>query len=323
MDHVTSSAGISVVRQAPGRSRPLLLRAALVVVAAAMLLLAVPGTSDAAVTVSRAEVSGDRIRVEGTATPNSTITVDGLAMGSSDAAGEFKVERTGFTAPADCTVDVSDGAATATATLSGCTVSSAPSPPPSQVAVSALTLSQTSVIGGRSVTGTVSVTTAAPSGGFVVALSSSNAAIARVPASVTVPAGSTSTGFTVSTTAVSDTQSATINAAGGRASRSATLTVVPESVESRGSISLARGGVGHGRVTSQPAGVDCTFTSDTTSGACNNVFFPIGTEVKLEARPSANSSFRGWEFEVSCRDAPEVTIEAGVAHICRPAFALK
>ena len=323
MDSATYPAEVSVARLAPGGSRPLLLRVVVVVVAAAMLLLFVPGTSHAAVTVSRAEVSGDRLRVEGTATPNSTITVDGEAMGSSEGSGQFRVERTGFTAPADCTVDVSDGTATATATLSGCTVRSAPPPPSSQLAVSALTLSQTNVIGGRSVTGTVSVTAAAPSGGFVVALSSSNPAIASVPASVTVPAGSTSTDFLVSTTAVSDTQSATITATGGGASRSVTLTVVPESVESRGSISLARGGVGHGRVTSQPAGVDCTFTSDTTSGACSNVFFPIGTEVKLEARPAANSSFRGWEFEVSCPDAPEVTIQAGVAHICRPAFTLK
>jgi hypothetical protein len=59
---------------------------------------------------------------------------------------------------------------------------------------------------------------------------------------------------------------------------------------------------------------------DSTSGTCNNVFFPVGTEVKLEARPDGASRFQGWEFEVSCPDAPEVTIQAGVAHICRPVF---
>jgi hypothetical protein len=189
--------------------------------------------------------------------------------------------------------------------------------------VSSLTLSQTNVIGGNSVTGTVTLTAAAPSGGLVVSLSSSNPGVAGVPASVTVPAGATSATFTVTTTAVYDTRSATITATGGGASRSATLTVVPQSVDQRGSISLARGCVGPcggGTVTSQPAGVNCTITPTTTSGACNNVFFAIGTQVRLEARPDANSRFQGWEFEVSCRDAPKVTIQAGVAHICRPVF---
>jgi hypothetical protein len=302
--------------------RPQPLKMALSVVAALLLLLAMPGVSYAAVSVSRAEISGDRLRIEGTAAATRTITVDGVAMGTSDGGGQFRIERTGFTAPADCTVDVNDGsAAAATARLSGCTVTSPP--PPSQVALSSLTLSQTNVIGGNSVTGTVTLSAAAPSGGFAVTLSSSNPTIASVPPSVTVTAGATSASFTVSTTAVNDTRSATITATGGGVSRSVTLTVVPQSPEQRGSISLARGCVGPcggGTVTSQPAGVNCTFTPTTTSGACNNVFFPVGTQVRLEARADANSQFQGWEFEVSCRDAPNVTIQAGVAHICRPVF---
>ncbi len=305
------------------RLHPRPVQIALIVVAACLLLLAMPGVSHAAVSVSRAELSGDRLRIEGTAAPNRTITVDGVAMGTSDGGGRFKIERSGFTAPADCTVDVNDGSPTATtARLSGCTVSTPP-PPPAEASLSSLTLSQTNVIGGNSVTGTVTLTGAAPSGGFVVSLSSSNPGVASVPPSVTVAAAAVSANFTVSTTAVNDTQSSVITATAGGLSRSATLTVVPQSVEQRGSISLARGCVGPcggGTVTSQPAGVNCTFTPDSTSGACSNVFFPVGTEVKLEARPDANSRFQGWEFEVSCRDAPEVTIQAGVAHICRPVF---
>jgi hypothetical protein len=92
---------------------------------------------------------------------------------------------------------------------------------------------------------------------------------------------------------------------------------------SNGSVSLARGGSGEGRVISQPAGIDCTFTSTSTSGKCGNAFYPVGTQVKLEARPAANSKFLGWEFEVSCRDAPNVTIGRGVAHTCRPVFVLR
>lgn len=90
--------------------------------------------------------------------------------------------------------------------------------------LSALSLSPTSVTGGGTSQGTVTLTGAAPSGGSVVALSSSNTAAATVPASVTVPAGSTSRTFTVSTQAVSSSTSATITATLG-VTRTATLAV--------------------------------------------------------------------------------------------------
>ncbi len=86
-------------------------------------VLAVAGVAGATVTISRAEVNGSRLRIEGGATANRTITVDGVAMGTSDGSGAFRIERDGFAAPDDCTVDVNDGSATAAvARLSGCTV---------------------------------------------------------------------------------------------------------------------------------------------------------------------------------------------------------
>ena len=89
----------------------------------------VASTAQAAVSISRAELSGAQLRIEGQASANRTITVDGVAMGTSDGSGNFRIERSGFTTPADCTVDVNDGSATAaTARLSGCTVSSQPPP---------------------------------------------------------------------------------------------------------------------------------------------------------------------------------------------------
>lgn len=110
-----------------GRCR--FLRLAFVLVAALSLALVVPGVGHAAVSVSRAELKDGKLRIEGTAAPNRTITVDGVAMGSSGGDGRFRVERDGFAAPADCTVDVNDGSATAvTVTLFGCTVGSPPPP---------------------------------------------------------------------------------------------------------------------------------------------------------------------------------------------------
>jgi hypothetical protein len=76
-------------------------------------------------------------------------------------------------------------------------------------------------------------------------------------------------------------------------------------------------------VVSSPAGIDCTFTRTGTTGRCGNAFFPVGTRIRLDARAASSSRFLGWEFEVSCRDAPNVTIQAGVAHICRPVFRLR
>lgn len=276
-----------------------------------------PTAAVAAVSVSKAEVNGPSLRIEGTAAASRTITVDGVAMGTSDGSGRFKIERSGFTAPADCTVDVNDGSATAAvARLSGCTVAVSPSPP----ALSSLTLSASTVVGGTPVTGTVALTSAAPSGGTVVSLSSNNTVAATVPESVTVAAGATGASFTVTTKPVQNSQSSTIIGTAGGVTRSSTLTVVTEFQAANGSISLARGGTGSGRVTSQPAGIDCTFTATSTSGVCNNAFFAAGTEVRLDARPANGSKFIGWEAENSCRDAPKVVVQAGVAHICRPAF---
>jgi uncharacterized protein (TIGR03437 family) len=87
-----------------------------------------------------------------------------------------------------------------------------------------VTLSAVSVAGGGTVQGTVALSTPAPAGGTVVALSSSSTS-ASVPAVVTVPAGATSAAFTVSTSAVSANQSVTITATYGGATVLASLTI--------------------------------------------------------------------------------------------------
>src|SRR6266536_2840988 len=99
--------------------------ALLVVIGASL----VASTARADVSISRAELSGTRLRIEGTALPNRTITVDGTAMGTSDAAGSFKIDQDPFPKPSDCIVDVNDGSAQPTpARLSGCTVDTTTAP---------------------------------------------------------------------------------------------------------------------------------------------------------------------------------------------------
>lgn len=95
------------------------------------------------------------------------------------------------------------------------------------VTLSALTLTPSSVVGGNTVQGTVTLSAAAPTATTVSIASSSTRA--SVPASVTVPAGASSATFNITTTSVTSTSSATISATLNGASRSATLTINPAS----------------------------------------------------------------------------------------------
>jgi len=98
-----------------------------VVLAVGLGVSATASPAFAAATVSRAEVDSGNLRIEGTANPDRTITVDGVAMGTSEDDGRFRVSRSGYSAPADCTVAVDDGSLRpVTVALSGCTVSAAP-----------------------------------------------------------------------------------------------------------------------------------------------------------------------------------------------------
>ena len=95
-------------------------------------------------------------------------------------------------------------------------------PPPSQL--STLDLNPASVVGGNASSGTVVMSTWAPDSA-VISLSSSNPAVASVPATTTAT-GFTGT-FVVNTSAVTTTTSVTITATYNGVTRTATLTVTP------------------------------------------------------------------------------------------------
>jgi hypothetical protein len=98
-----------------------------------------------------------------------------------------------------------------------------PDPPP--LTVSALTLNPSSVVGGNSVQGTVTLSAAATAA-TVVNLAS-NTAQATVPASITIAAGASSGTFTIGTTSVTTSGTATISATLNGVTRNATLTINP------------------------------------------------------------------------------------------------
>jgi len=282
-----------------------------------------PAGAEGAVSVSRAEIGGTQLKIEGTAIANRTITVDGVAMGTSDGAGGFRIQRDPFTAPADCTVDVNDGSATATsARLSGCTASTPP--PSSSPTLSSVTIVPNEVIQGASATGTVRLTSAAPPGGVVVALRNDGSPIATFPASVTVPAGSASASFTIATSPTATGSAIIVGRVGGDPStdKYGILTSYTEFQYNNGSISILPGGTGSGRVTSSPAGIDCTIIRGNGSGTCTS-FFPVGTVVRLDARAAADSSFRGWRGLPGCSDPSRITVARGTNITCQPGFFLR
>jgi hypothetical protein len=74
---------------------------------------------------------------------------------------------------------------------------------------------------------TVTLASAAPDGGALVLMTSSNATVARVPATVTVAAGSRSTTFLIDTSTVVAATPVTITASYAGSTMASTLTVVP------------------------------------------------------------------------------------------------
>jgi adenosine/AMP kinase len=88
-----------------------------------------------------------------------------------------------------------------------------------------LVLSPTSVPGGTTSSGTVTLSGPAPTGGADVSLSSSNVAVATVPATMNIPQGATSGTFTITTLGQISSTSATISAAYHGLTQSAVLAV--------------------------------------------------------------------------------------------------
>ncbi|WP_144241198.1 beta strand repeat-containing protein [Fimbriimonas ginsengisoli] len=97
--------------------------------------------------------------------------------------------------------------------------------------ISSFAFSPNSVTGGQSSTGTVTLSSAAATGGVAVALASNSSAV-PVPSSVTVPAGATSVTFNVTTTSVSADTTGTVTATLNGANTTAQLGVTAPSITS-------------------------------------------------------------------------------------------
>ena len=84
-------------------------------VAVALGVLAAAGPAQAAISISRAELQGTTVRIEGSgAVANRIVTgTPGALSTTADGKGAFRLESSFFSAPPDCTVTVSDGVTSA------------------------------------------------------------------------------------------------------------------------------------------------------------------------------------------------------------------
>ena len=195
---------------------------------------------------SAATLSFGSVALGGSATQTVTVTNSGsavLQISKMSAGGVFSETNncTAAIAPGNtCSVTLVFSPAT-TGTLSGTlTIQSNAPGAPRTVSLggtgvtfaASISLSSSAVIGGNPAASNVTVlSSAAPAGGWTVSLTSSNPAVAAVPATVPVAAGQTvSSAFTITTTAVSNNTPVTITATVNGFTASSILNVNPIAV---------------------------------------------------------------------------------------------
>jgi uncharacterized protein (TIGR03437 family) len=143
---------------------------------------------------------------------------------------------------------------TITATAQGATqTASFEVDPANQAKVAALTLSTTSLPGGQSLTGTVSLAAPAASGGVSVQIASDDPSV-KVPATVSVPFNQSSATFNITTMSVTTAGTANLTATLGSSSATAQLQVLPLLALSIDAAAVTDGNLVNGTVTlAQPA----------------------------------------------------------------------
>jgi len=143
------------------------------------------------------------------------------------------------------------------------------------------------VTGGTSVTATVRLQSAAPTGIAVVSLASSNTVLAVVPNSVVVTAGQTSATFTVNTAQVTSSSSVVISATYQNATKSATLTLNPAGSTQTAALTVSATGRSGERVTSNPSGINVAV------GSSGSGSFSTGTSITLSVSNGRSAIWSG------------------------------
>lgn len=135
--------------------------------------------------------------------------------------------------------------------------------------MSALSCGSSSIVAPASVACTVNLNATAPTGGQLVSLSSTNAAI-TVPSSINIAAGTSSIGFAANVSAVTSNQAATLSASANAVSKSFSLQAMPSvSTLTYSTTSLGFGSVSLNKTASQFVTLSSTGTAAVTVSAAS------------------------------------------------------
>ena len=200
--------------------------------------------------------------------------------------GLFTITTSPVAASTTVTITGVYNGSTRTATL---TVTPASAPPP-PATLQSLALNPTSVTGGSTSQGLITLSGSAPPGGAVVSLSSQNPGAASVPANVVVPAGGTTITFSVSTTVVGASTPVGISATYGGTTRTAILTVTPSAAPpptQTATLTVTATGRSGERVTSSPAGINVAV------GSSGSAVFATGTQITLSVSGGRDAIWSG------------------------------
>jgi hypothetical protein len=184
----------------------------------------------------------------------------------------------------------SNTTATITASWNGTTVQSTVTLTPQQHPAS-LTLSPTSTVGQSGGSFATVTIASAQSTDLTLQVMSSNPAVASVPTAVTIPAGSTTGGFNVFTTAVTTQTVVTISVSGGGTTQSAALTVTPSASSpppaQSATLTVSATGRSGELVTSSPAGISVGV------GSTRSATFSSGTSITLSVSNGRSAVWSG------------------------------
>jgi len=200
--------------------------------------------------------------------------------------GSFTISTSPVAANTTVTITASYNGTTRSGTL---TVTPAGAP---QGSLSMLAVTSP-ITGGSTAQGSVLLTAVAQADA-VVSLSSSNASVASVPSTVTVPAANQVGVFTVSTSAVSTSTTVTITASFNGVTRTATVTVSPAAApppppppSQTATLTVTASGRSGERVSSTPAGISVSV------GSSGSASFATGTSITLSVSNGRDAIWSG------------------------------
>ena len=158
-------------------------------------------------------------------------------------------------------------------------------------------MSAGSVVGQTTAVGTITLTAAAPSGGASIRLESNNLDAVRVPATISIPAGSTSATFNIATATVDTRQLATISATYAGVTRTENLLVTLTPPRAAFTVTSPTLGDDKCRMIEEGRQLDCRLDGKNSAGRIVKWSWTL----EAEERVSADKPDPGFnEIDVDC-----------------------